>query len=842
MKTIISLIGILAFTLNSLSQKELSSFYSNRIEDNKTSYIGIKWTNGIPQISQEAKHKFDGWSFYRITGSELKSLYAGGHIAQIYMPVQEPRILNDTVRKIVGVDRIQMGEEPIPFPFEGENVVYGFIDTGIDYNHADFMNADSTTRVLRYWDQSLANDPSTPTKYGYGQTCDSASINAGTCTLMDYETHGTTVAGSGSSNGLANGRNKGMAPKSEIIMVRTDFSQQNWTLTVADAIDYIFSVADSLGKPCVINTSVGDYLGSHDGTDPAGHIVDSLIHQHSGRIVVASAGNSGNIGNYHLKHESNSSDTSMFWIDVKQTNSAFGIPAAFFDLWADTADFSGIQFSISAEKVIGGFERRQETVYLNSSSLTPAVHYDTLYSISGDTIAKIELYNEVINGVYHLQLYIPAPDSADYYFGFNFTGQGKFDVWSGSAFGLSNFIETGLPTPADYPGIENYVYPDSLSTIVSSWTCLESVITVANLVGRNSYIDYDGNLEVLGGTPGDLSIASSRGPSRNGLIKPEIAAPGDVSLSAVALNWRANLISGGETNKLGEGGWHVRNGGTSMASPVLGGVAALYLERCSNGTWQDFKSKMITSANNDAFTGATPNIEWGYGKLDGFGLISLAGPNLQILGDTGICDGVPALMSLNQFYDSIYWSTGETSLSILVSTEQSIFAYAEDYFGCWDQTQTIFVMEGTTPIIPTINEVGGGMISSAGDFYQWYFEGNLLDGETSQFIFPTQNGEYTVLVLDSAGCSAESDPYPFGSASLDEYSEFPFLVFPNPSNDVLNIQGIEMNTVELFSADGKLVYKSNPEVEEWSIDLSSFDAGVYVLILNEQYSWRVIKN
>src|SRR5690606_30981216 len=126
---------------------------------------------------------------------------------------------------------------------------------------------------------------------------------------------------------------------------------------------------------------------------------------------------------------------------------------------------------------------------------------------------KYEIHSEEINGLLHFELYIPEPDSNSYYFGFNVTGNGKFDVWAGQWMSISDIISTGLPSPSDYPKIVNYIYPDSLSTLVSSWTCLESVVTVANLVGKNSYIDFDGNLEVLNGNPGDLAESSSRGPS-----------------------------------------------------------------------------------------------------------------------------------------------------------------------------------------------------------------------------------------------------------------------------------------------------------------------------------------
>lgn len=842
-KSILVFLTTFLFAHFLFSQNSLPNFYKNRIPEGKSFYVGLKWVDGISQLDKPARYQQNGWSFYRMNSQELESLWNQNAIEQIYLPVQKAMALNDSARVAVGVDKIQAAVEPIPFAFEGEDIIYGYVDSGLDYNHADFMNSDSTTRVLYYWDQGQAINGTTPMKYGYGQTCDSAAINAGTCPLNDSQTHGTTVVGIGSGNAFATGNHKGMAPKTDIIMVHTDFSQPNWDLTVADAIDYIFSMADTIGKPCVINTSVGNYLGSHDGLDPAGHIVDSLINDKDGRIVVASAGNSGHLGNYHLKHLSYAGDTNFFWVDYN-SSSAFGMGAVYFSLWADTANFNNLHFSISADKHTGGFERRSQSPYYTIADVFPGSFLDTLYGPNGDTIAKYEIYTTEVNGMYHFEFYVEEPDSNDYYFGFNVTGNGLFDVWAAQWMGISDIIpDSLLPNSTDFPLIDQYILPDNQSTIVSSWTCLESVVTVANLVHQNSYLDFNGDLQVLPGVVNHLSASSSRGPSRTGLIKPEIAAPGDVSLSAVATAWRNSLISTNQFDKLSQDGWHTRNGGTSMASPVVGGVAALYLERCPLGHWQDFKSKLINSAVTDSYTGFTPNNEWGYGKLDGFGLMSLSGPNLVISGDTAICDGNPATISLNQFYDTIFWNTGATSLSIQVFTEQYVSAYAADQLGCWDRTDSIFVREGTTPSIATITEIGGGLLASSGDFFQWYVEGNLIDGATSQLYYPEVNGSYTVQVMDSAGCYAFADAIWVDYANIGEIEGGAFKLYPNPTQNEVRVSSLHvMSLIEIYSADGKRVYRREINGSEALIELGNYENGLYFMVIDGEHRLKVIKH
>src|SRR5690606_34183917 len=144
----------------------------------------------------------------------------------------------------------------------------------------------------------------------------------------------------GSGNGLANGKATGRAPDSKIIVVETNFELPNWTLTVADACDFIFKTADSLGLPAVVNLSVGSYYGSHDGNDPASEMMESLLDEKPGRIIIGAAGNGGKQGNYH-QQATVTSDTSFVWFKNNPTNQ-IAPNSIYFDLWADSVDFKDV--------------------------------------------------------------------------------------------------------------------------------------------------------------------------------------------------------------------------------------------------------------------------------------------------------------------------------------------------------------------------------------------------------------------------------------------------------------------------------------------------------------------
>ncbi|HJX30100.1 MAG TPA: hypothetical protein VJ885_19520, partial [Thermoanaerobaculia bacterium] len=66
----------------------------------------------------------------------------------------------------------------------GAGVVVGVVDSGIDYDHPDFVDASGNTRIVALWDQQSSAGPA-PAAYGYGTECTSTEISTGTCAKED---------------------------------------------------------------------------------------------------------------------------------------------------------------------------------------------------------------------------------------------------------------------------------------------------------------------------------------------------------------------------------------------------------------------------------------------------------------------------------------------------------------------------------------------------------------------------------------------------------------------------------------------------------------------------------
>lgn len=197
---------------------------------------------------------------------------------------------------------LQVGRENLT----GRGILMGVVDSGVDYRHPDFCNADGTTRILRLWDQSVAGRP--PKGYVLGTEYTKEEIDEALglpesegrrlVPSRDFSGHGTSVLGIAAGNGRASGGlNQGVAYESEILVVKLGAPREDSfprTTELMQGIDYLVRQAREMGRPMAINLSFGNNYGSHRGDSLLETYIDNV--SGIGRLSICTGmGNNGNL-------------------------------------------------------------------------------------------------------------------------------------------------------------------------------------------------------------------------------------------------------------------------------------------------------------------------------------------------------------------------------------------------------------------------------------------------------------------------------------------------------------------------------------------------------------------
>ncbi len=501
----------------------------------------------------------------------------------------------------------------LPQGYRGEGVLLGMIDDGIEWQHPDFLNANGSTRILHLWDQNSTDANYFEPYFSYGASWDSMDLNRYQCTHLAGD-HGSHVMGTAGGNGLASGKFVGIAPEADIACVA--IRNSSFLSSFVDGLYYIFRQADTTGKPCVVNSSVGAYTSGHDSQDLYAQLVENILEVKPGRALIQAGGNARAFA-MHLGATLQNSTTKTWF--SKSTGSYY----TDFALYADTSDFQQIDFSL---------QLINPTTYQVEAQTN---RYNILrdFNIAGNVgqVRQI-LFNNPDGQAVELEIYVDQyEDSYEVYFRIGSSinngywqlttqGTGKYDIWSEPSL-------TGTAQMLQDINVPHYNSPDSIQSIVGYWTTSDKVITVGAYQNRDYHIDYAGDsiaLYTTGFPKSGIAAFSSLGPTRKGDPKPDITAPGGQVLSAFSIS-TLNFYRQTLNPRLNQDGWHVVNRGTSMSAPMVAGAVALYLQCKPYANYADIKQALQNSARLDSFVFAQnfalPNIHWGYGKLDVYELL-----------------------------------------------------------------------------------------------------------------------------------------------------------------------------------------------------------------------------
>jgi subtilisin family serine protease len=557
------------------------------------------------------------------------------------------RAEHDTSMRVVNVETLRTRVGDTFTGSTGAGALVAIYDSGVDLENPDFIEAGGRHRVLAVWDQTVSGNA--PAGFGYGFHCDSIAVRnraagvAAACPQRDFTGHGTHVAGTAAGSGRATGNNEpayrftGVAPGADLIVVKGGnglFFENN----IIDGLHWIRQVAAQLGRPVVVNLSLGGQFGAHDGTRLYERIIDEL--SGPGYIAVISAGNNGANRNttpvlqgrlIHGRGFAVTGTTTTFELGLAEHPIAGELCAGHvtqMSVWYGAADRFRLEVERPDGTVVAASHGAQANVPHPNGRVVINNATGGADPRNGDFEGLIVIdgcgtgSGRPLPGTWRVRATPTAPGSG-----------GPIDVWvtqsSHGSPAVPMFGGAGFDNRFVVASPGNATRAITVAAFATRM-CWPSIATT----GQICYVQRE--------QIGDLARFSSGGPRRDGFAKPEIAAPGigiGSSRSRDA-NYNSNLVL--------PDGVHVINQGTSMAAPHVTGAVAILFQARPGLTPEDAKDALRRSAVQDAFTGLTYDVVpggnpadwWGHGKLDvREALVAVSGEGTAVL----VLDAAPAI-------------------------------------------------------------------------------------------------------------------------------------------------------------------------------------------------------
>lgn len=460
----------------------------------------------------------------------------------------------------------------------GRGILIGVIDTGIDYLHQAFRNNDGTTRIKTIWDQSIQTG-TVPEGFNFGSEYTQDTINQALRSedplsivpAVDTNGHGTAIASIIAGKPNADESFSGIVPEAEIVVVKLKEAKNNlkeilfvnqdaYCFQESDillGVRYLQTMAEKTGLPVVICIALGSNQGGHDGRGILSSYLNYLV-QLPGIGVCVSAGNEGN----RRRHYFNNTATPPFYHDF-ELRVGENEPRLWMEIWPYAPERISIDISSpnreSTQRIFPTINECRVFNFIFSGS-TVWVNNIVLEEETGDQLILIRFRNPA-SGIWFFR----AQSVSDEPF--------SFHCWLPSGDLISN--ETF------------FVNPNPDTTITSPGNGANQLTVTA----YNQLTD-----SILG--------ESSRGYARNGIVKPEIAAPGfEIPCALPGGNLYGTIT------------------GTGAGCAHAAGIVAMVLEwaiprgNYSSMTGNDVNRLIIRGARRST-TAIYPNNVWGYGQID----------------------------------------------------------------------------------------------------------------------------------------------------------------------------------------------------------------------------------
>jgi hypothetical protein len=181
------------------------------------------------------------------------------------------------------------------------------------------------------------------------------------------------------------------------------------------------------------------------------------------------------------------------------------------------------------------------------------------------------------------------------------------------------------------------------------------------------------------------------------------------------------------------------------------------------------------------------------------------------------------------------WNTSETTDNITVTQTTDVYVKTTDSIGCTIYSDTLSFTMNPNPDTPSVYQSNDTLYANVvNGTYIWYLNGSSLPADSGNFIVPSQNGNYSIAVIDANGCTSQSSDYNYVVSSISRNNISGWAVYPNPVSEVLMLinphPDNEIVSVAVFDITGrnmKAHFETNGNAV--TLRLSGFTAATYFL-------------
>ncbi len=470
---------------------------------------------------------------------------------------------------------------------QGAGVIVGFVDTGINYMDPLFRNVDGSTRIIGIWDQTIQpssdeNETAKPFSafsalYGTQYTAEEINLALNSddpvsiVPTRDENGHGTFLASIAAGNRDERAEFSGAAPRAFIAMVKLkpakqylrefyliqDGAEAYQENDIMMGVSYLYFLARKYSMPLVVCIPLGTNMGSHMGMSRLGQYLNQ-VSLSNGSAVITAAGNETGARHHFRAVMDADTDEVTAELRVGEREAGFSM-----ELWAEDVGVYTVGFISPTGEVA-----REISVPLRGENTVSFLLEQT----------RITVYTQIAD---------VSAGSQFIFMRFENPMSGIWRILIRNSLDIRETFHLWLPIRGFISDETYFLRPDP-DTIITDPGNAQYPITV-------TAYDHTNN---------SIYIHASRGYSRSGRIKPDLAAPGVNILGASASGRRLTRMSG-----------------TSVSAAHLAGAAAILLNwGILDGNYPYLNTPVLKSIfvrgaqRNPALT--YPNREFGYGTLD----------------------------------------------------------------------------------------------------------------------------------------------------------------------------------------------------------------------------------